>query len=58
MLGFWLFLRSWKPTYAILSKHEEYLRKELEALREATEKERYVWSYEMRLLAVLLINLS
>ncbi|KFO94112.1 Protein SIX6OS1, partial [Buceros rhinoceros silvestris] len=34
---------AWKPTYAILSKHEEYLKKELEALREATEKERKMY---------------
>lgn len=42
------FLNSWKPTYAILSKHEEYLKNELEVLQEATENERYLWSYEMR----------
>lgn len=36
------FLNSWKPTYAILSKHEEYLKNELEVLQEATENERYL----------------
>ncbi|KFP92037.1 Protein SIX6OS1, partial [Apaloderma vittatum] len=33
----------WKPTYVILSKHEEYLKNELEALQEATEKERKMY---------------
>ncbi|KAM9291596.1 protein SIX6OS1 [Morus bassanus] len=33
----------WKPTYAILSKHEEYLKNELEALQEATENERKMY---------------
>ncbi|XP_074959186.1 protein SIX6OS1 [Phalacrocorax aristotelis] len=34
---------AWKPTYAILSKHEEYLKNELEALQEATENERKMY---------------
>ncbi|KFQ51762.1 Protein SIX6OS1, partial [Pelecanus crispus] len=34
---------SWKPTYAILSKHGEYLKNELEALEEATENERKMY---------------
>ena len=58
MLSVLYFLHSWKPTYVILSKHEEYLKSELEALQEATENERYLWSCEMRFLAVVLINLS
>ncbi|XP_009583661.1 PREDICTED: protein SIX6OS1 [Fulmarus glacialis] len=33
----------WKPTYVILSKHEEYLKNELEALQEATENERKMY---------------
>ncbi|XP_010076655.1 PREDICTED: protein SIX6OS1, partial [Pterocles gutturalis] len=33
----------WKPTYVILSKHEEYLKNELEALKEATENERKMY---------------
>ncbi|XP_061318741.1 LOW QUALITY PROTEIN: protein SIX6OS1 [Pezoporus flaviventris] len=33
----------WKPTYAILSQHEEYLKNELEALQEATENERKMY---------------
>ncbi|XP_015721290.1 protein SIX6OS1 [Coturnix japonica] len=33
----------WKPTYAILSKHEEYLKNELEVLQEATENERKMY---------------
>jgi len=42
MLSVLYFLHSWKPTYVILSKHEEYLKSELEALQEATENERYL----------------
>ncbi|XP_009935081.1 protein SIX6OS1 [Opisthocomus hoazin] len=34
---------AWKPTYVILSKHEEYLKSELEALQEATENERKMY---------------
>ncbi|XP_075609160.1 protein SIX6OS1 [Balearica regulorum gibbericeps] len=34
---------AWKPTYVILSKHEEYLKNELEALQEATENERKMY---------------
>ncbi|KFP34284.1 Protein SIX6OS1, partial [Colius striatus] len=34
---------SWKPTYVILSKHEEYLKNEIEALQEATENERKMY---------------
>ncbi|XP_064919317.1 protein SIX6OS1 isoform X1 [Columba livia] len=34
---------AWKPTYAILSKHEEYLKNELEALQEDTENERKMY---------------
>ncbi|XP_055571910.1 protein SIX6OS1 [Falco cherrug] len=34
---------AWKPTYVILSKHEEYLKKELEALQQATENERKMY---------------
>ncbi|XP_032043752.1 protein SIX6OS1 [Aythya fuligula] len=34
---------AWKPTYAILSKHEEYLKNELEVLQEATENERKMY---------------
>ncbi|XP_071601389.1 protein SIX6OS1 isoform X1 [Heliangelus exortis] len=34
---------AWKPTYAILSKHEEYLKNELEALQEAIENERKMY---------------
>ncbi|KAM6069263.1 protein SIX6OS1 [Theristicus caerulescens] len=34
---------AWKPTYAILSKHEEYVKNELEALQEATENERKMY---------------
>ncbi|PKU33208.1 protein hypothetical protein [Limosa lapponica baueri] len=33
----------WKPTYVILSKHEEYLKNELEALQESTENERKMY---------------
>ncbi|KAJ7414262.1 hypothetical protein WISP_85186 [Willisornis vidua] len=33
----------WKPTYEILSKHEEYVKSELEALEEATENERKMY---------------
>ncbi|KAM9380998.1 protein SIX6OS1 [Phaethornis superciliosus] len=33
----------WKPTYAILSKHEEYLKNELETLQEAIENERKMY---------------
>ncbi|XP_048805609.1 protein SIX6OS1 [Lagopus muta] len=33
----------WKPTYAILSKHEEYVKNELEVLQEATENERKMY---------------
>ncbi|XP_012984607.2 protein SIX6OS1 [Melopsittacus undulatus] len=33
----------WKPTYVILSQHEEYLKNELEALQEATENERKMY---------------
>ncbi|XP_065603696.1 protein SIX6OS1 [Cyrtonyx montezumae] len=33
----------WKPTYAILSKHEEYLKNELKVLEEATENERKMY---------------
>ncbi|XP_065541275.1 protein SIX6OS1 [Lathamus discolor] len=35
--------KAWKPTYAILSQHEEYLKNELEALQEATENERKMY---------------
>ncbi|XP_041904222.1 protein SIX6OS1 [Corvus kubaryi] len=31
---------AWKPTYAILKKHEEYLKNEIKALGEAAENER------------------
>ncbi|KFP79488.1 Protein SIX6OS1, partial [Acanthisitta chloris] len=34
---------AWKPTYALLSKHGEYLKSELEALEEATENERKMY---------------
>nr|XP_013038583.2 protein SIX6OS1 isoform X2 [Anser cygnoides]XP_047922218.1 protein SIX6OS1 isoform X2 [Anser cygnoides] len=34
---------AWKPTYAILSKHEEYLKNELEVLQESTENERKMY---------------
>ncbi|XP_021258975.1 protein SIX6OS1 isoform X3 [Numida meleagris] len=34
---------AWKPTYAILSKHEEYLKNELKDLQEATENERKMY---------------
>ncbi|KAM6392945.1 protein SIX6OS1 [Pluvialis apricaria] len=34
---------AWKPTYVILSKHEEYLKNELEALQETTENERKMY---------------
>ncbi|KFV47010.1 Protein SIX6OS1, partial [Tyto alba] len=34
---------AWKPTYVILSKHEEYLKNELEALQEAVENERKMY---------------
>ncbi|XP_065493043.1 protein SIX6OS1 [Caloenas nicobarica] len=34
---------AWKPTYAILSKHEEYLKNELQALQEDTENERKMY---------------
>ncbi|KAM6311290.1 protein SIX6OS1 [Aegotheles albertisi] len=34
---------AWKPTYAILSKHEEYLKNELEALQESIENERKMY---------------
>ncbi|KAM9652303.1 protein SIX6OS1 [Morphnus guianensis] len=34
---------AWKPTYVILSKHEEYLKNELEVLKEDTEKERKMY---------------
>ncbi|KFV92530.1 Protein SIX6OS1, partial [Eurypyga helias] len=34
---------AWKPTYVILSKHEEYLKNELEALQESTENERKMY---------------
>ncbi|KAM6335811.1 protein SIX6OS1 [Podargus strigoides] len=34
---------AWKPTYAILSKHEEYLKNELGALQEAVENERKMY---------------
>ncbi|KFP60978.1 Protein SIX6OS1, partial [Cariama cristata] len=34
---------AWKPTYVILSKHEEYLKNELESLQEATENERKMY---------------
>ncbi|XP_075008575.1 protein SIX6OS1 [Calonectris borealis] len=42
---------AWKPTYVILSEHEEYLKNELEALQETTENERkmyqdYITQYE------------
>ncbi|OXB55062.1 hypothetical protein ASZ78_015506 [Callipepla squamata] len=33
----------WKPTYAILTKHEEYLKNELKVLEEATENERKMY---------------
>ncbi|XP_030339987.1 protein SIX6OS1 [Strigops habroptila] len=35
--------KAWKPTYAILTQHEEYLKSELEALQEATENERKMY---------------
>ncbi|XP_064009996.1 protein SIX6OS1 [Pogoniulus pusillus] len=35
--------KAWKPTYVILSKHEEYLKNELESLQEAVEKERKMY---------------
>lgn len=41
-LFFVYFVHSWKPTYAILKKHEEYLKNEIKALEEATENERYL----------------
>ncbi|XP_009998984.1 PREDICTED: protein SIX6OS1 [Chaetura pelagica] len=34
---------AWKPTYAILSRHEEYLKNELEALQESVENERKMY---------------
>ncbi|XP_068005279.1 protein SIX6OS1 isoform X1 [Melanerpes formicivorus] len=35
--------KAWKPTYVILSKHEEYVKNELESLQEAVEKEREMY---------------
>ncbi|CAN8215637.1 unnamed protein product [Coccothraustes coccothraustes] len=34
---------AWKPTYAILKKHGEYLKNEMTALEEATENERKIY---------------
>ncbi|XP_070589281.1 protein SIX6OS1 [Erythrolamprus reginae] len=33
----------WKPTYVVLKKHEEYLRKELQNYQEATEKDKKMY---------------
>ncbi|XP_068803477.1 protein SIX6OS1 isoform X2 [Struthio camelus] len=35
--------KDWKPTYIILSEHEEYLKKELEVDQEATENEKKMY---------------
>ncbi|XP_068048230.1 protein SIX6OS1 isoform X2 [Anomalospiza imberbis] len=34
---------AWKPTYAILKEHGEYLKNEIQALEEATESERKIY---------------
>ncbi|XP_053113876.1 protein SIX6OS1 isoform X2 [Hemicordylus capensis] len=40
--------KTWKPTYIILNKHEEYLQKELQKCQEATEKDKKIYQDNMK----------